>query len=247
MAKGRLSHMPRINIGKRSFQGALERYASRFDLLEVRPGASAKLRSVTLRKWRRSVPASFVFSTVLPATVAELRPGEEAEADLESALEVARELQSPVIVIQTPMSVTPTATNRKRLEALVAKLPHDVVRLAWEPSGLWEPEDTQAIAANLGLIVVRDAACETLGAGAVAYTRLRGLGEASRLGPSRMERVIKSLRSRREAYVVVETDQAQRVAKSIRDGVVNDGDGGKQRVAKARPVMQPLRADDEEQ
>jgi hypothetical protein len=58
---------------------------------------------------------------------------------------------------------------------------------------------------------------------------------------------VKALRSRREAYVVVETDAPQRVAKAIRDGVQQEAATPKARVAKVRPMVQPLRADDEEQ
>jgi uncharacterized protein YecE (DUF72 family) len=238
--------MPRLHIGKRSLEGRLDKYAQRFDLVEVRPDVTAALRPATLQRWRASVSGSFVFSVVLPQLITELRPGRATDEALEFSLETARLLQASVIVIATPISITPTAANRKRLEALVTKLPHDVVRLAWEPSGIWELEDAQAVAASLGVILVADAAREQLPPGPIAYTRLRGLGDARRLSADRLDRVISNLRGRRDAFVVIETDQASRVVRELRDGIAQDR-SGIARTPRARSSVPPLMAEDEEQ
>jgi uncharacterized protein YecE (DUF72 family) len=234
--------MARMHIGKRSVQGRLETYSQRFDLVEVRPDPEAPVRPAVLKKWRESVPAHFAFSVVLPAVVTDARAGKAA---LENGLEVARLLQSPIILIATPASFTPTAANRKRLSDLVARLPSDVVRLAWEPSGLWEPDDARSVALSLRLTLVSDGARESLAPGAVAYTRLRGLGDARRVSSSGLDRLIASLRGRRESYVVIETDHASRVAKALREGMTDDE--GHVRVPRPRALAMPLLAEDEEQ
>jgi uncharacterized protein YecE (DUF72 family) len=238
--------MPRLHIGKRSLEGRLEKYAQRFDLVEVRPDVTAALRPATLQRWRAAVSGSFVFSLVLPQAITELRVGREADQALELSLETARLLQASVIVIATPLSVTPTPTNRKKLEALVSKLPHDVVRLAWEPSGIWELDDAQAVASSLGVILVADAAREQLPPGPIAYTRLRGLGDARRVSADRLDRVLRNLHGRRDAFVVIETDQAGRVARELRDGIAQDRSGAL-RTPRARASVPPLLAEDEEQ
>lgn len=238
--------MPRLHIGKRSFENDLEKYARRYDFVEVRPDTSAPLRAATLKRWRNAVPSSFLFSVVLPSAATQLRPGREADDALEHALEVARLLEAPVIVIPTPISVTPTATHRKRIEELVTKLPHDVVCLAWEPSGVWEMHDAQALAAKIGVTLVADATRETLAPGPIAYTRLRGLGDARRASASRIEKALDSLSDRREAFVVVETEQPLRVARELRDGIAFET-GIRPRTLRPRANVHPFSTEDEEQ
>lgn len=240
------SPMPRIHIGTRSLQGKLERYAQKFDLLEVRPDADAPLRPATLRRWRKAVPPTFVFSVVLPVDIAQLRAGPSSDELLRSSLDAARILESPIVVLATPPSVTPTAANRKRLAELVERIPHDVVRIAWEPSGLWEADDTIAIAKKLGLVLVRDPARETVPAGPIAYVRLRGLGEASRLSSARASKVAERLSAFRESFVVVETDLPARAAKSLRERIEAES-AEPRRVARTRAVGTTLRTEDEEQ
>jgi uncharacterized protein YecE (DUF72 family) len=237
--------MARVNIGKRAVQGHLETYAQRFDLVEVRPDPAAPMRPAAIKKWRASVPAPFVFSVVLPAATLDARNAKLAAEALEHSLEVARLLQSPVILIATPASFTPTAANRRRLADLVAKLPNDVVRLAWEPAGLWELEEARVVAANLKITLVVDAARDPVPPGAIVYTRLRGLGDARRMSSTRLQRVIDNLRGRRESYVVIETDAPSQVARALRDGLQSDT--GRIRAPRPRTSAQPLLTEDEEQ
>jgi uncharacterized protein YecE (DUF72 family) len=238
--------MSRLHIGLRSLEGPLERYVQRFNLVEVRLDASAAPRPSVLRKWRESAPASFLFSVVLPRVVGELRASEASEAALHGCLEAARLLQSPVIVIATPPSVRPTAANRRRLAELVERVPHDVVRLAWEPSGLWEREEAARVASQLGLTLVLDAARERLAPGPVAYTRLRGLGDARRLSASRLDQIVSNLEGRKQAYVVVETDRAALVARALRQELEHARGVGS-RVARGRVHARLFETEDEEQ
>src|SRR5689334_2496629 len=148
--------MARPHVGLPLLEGSLERYAEKFDLVELRPGDSALPKSATLRAWRRKVPPSFVFSVVFPKVVGELKPTPELEAALELSLAAARDVEARCLVLATPPSLTPTDLNRKRLKALVERIPHDAVTLAWEPRGLWEPEEAVALAADLDLVLVVD-------------------------------------------------------------------------------------------
>jgi uncharacterized protein YecE (DUF72 family) len=236
--------MQRVYIGTRTLQGAFERYAKKFNLLEIRSDPEVPLSSKTLRRWRKSVPPTFAFSVVLPPVVTELRPSADADRALDHCIETATLLESPVMLIANPISVTPTAANRKRLEELVRRIPHDVVRLAWEPPGLWEEEETRVVASRLGLVLVGDAARDPLAPGSVAYTRLRGLGDSRRLSLARLDKVVERLQAYREVFVIIETDSPMAVAKAIRTSAM---DGGEARVSRARHVEYPLRAEDEEQ
>jgi len=225
-------------------QGAIERYAGKFNLLEVRPDPETQFSPKTLRRWRKAVPPAFAFSVVLPSVVTDLRGSPEADAALESTLEMATLLESPVMVIHNPMSVTPTATNRKKLQQLVQRIPHDIVKLAWEPAGLWEEEDTRLIAADLGLVLIGDAARDPLAPGQTAYTRLRGLGDSRRLSLARMDKVLERLKPYREVFVIIETDGPGAVAKAIRASAAEVGD---ERPPRVRHVQYPMDAEDEEQ
>src|SRR5262249_61882055 len=96
--------MARPHVGLATLEGDLERYAEKYDLLELRPGDAAVPKASTLRAWRRKVPPSFVFSVVFPKPVSELKPSAALEAALEQSLAVAREVEARCLVIATPPS-----------------------------------------------------------------------------------------------------------------------------------------------
>jgi uncharacterized protein YecE (DUF72 family) len=224
----------------------LERYAQKFDLVELRPVDGPVPKAATLRAWRRKVPPAFVFSVVLPKAVGELRPSPELDRALEQALAVARDVEARCLVIATPASITPTDLNRRRLAALVAKIPHDAVTLAWEPRGIWDAEEAAEVAIKLGITLVVDAAREPAPKGPFAYFRLRGLGEATRLSPTAIDKVAAELQGRRESFVIVETAAAAVVAEALR----KKGSRRPPSTKSSGAVLKPratLRAEDEEQ
>jgi len=237
--------MPRPHVGLSTLTGSLEKYADRFDLLELRLGDDSLPKPATLRSWRKKVPPSFVFSVALPRIVGELRPSKELDEALERSLEIARALEARCIVLVTPPSVTPTELNKKRLEALVARIPHDAVTLAWEPRGVWEIEQAAVLAKRLGLVLVVDPEHDEPPKGPVAYVRLRGLGESTRLGPAALDKVARALRDRRDAYVVVEAAAPLKVAEGIRARLSRKNSGGLGVLGRAPGMI--LQVDDEEQ
>jgi len=225
----------------------LERYAQKFDLVELRPVDGAVPKPPTLRAWRRKVPPAFVFSVVLPKAVGELRPSPELDRALEQALAVARDVEARCLVIATPASITPTDLNRRRLAALVARIPHDAVTLAWEPRGIWDAEEAAEVATKLGITLVVDAARDPAPKGPFAYFRLRGLGESSRLSPAAVDKVASALQGRRESYVIIETAAPNIVAEALRKKGARRAPVSK---ISAGAVLKPratLRAEDEEQ
>jgi uncharacterized protein YecE (DUF72 family) len=238
--------MARPHVGLAALEGDLERYAEKYDLLELRPGEGAMPKPATLRAWRRKVPPSFAFSVVFPKAVSELKPSASLDAALEQSLAVAREVEARCLVIATPPSITPTDLNRKRLTALVGKIPHDAVTLAWEPRGIWELDEAEELADKLGVVLVVDAAREPAPKGAIAYFRLRGLGESSRLSPAVVDKVADDLLSRREAYVVIESHGPLAVAETLRKKTARRASPTRAGVAVIKPRT-TLHAEDEEQ
>jgi len=204
-----------LHIGSSSLIGALERYSELLDLLEVSTEANALPPPKRLKKWRESVGDEFHFSVVLPRSLSSL-PATGAEAELEAALEAARALQATWLVLRTLPSVTPTDRSRRRLRELFEKLQGAAPRLAWEPRGLWTPEDAEACADGLGVTLVRDLAQADAPESPIAYTRLRSLGQQSRIGQGAIERVAERLEDVEVAFVVVEGRGAPGVARRLR-------------------------------
>lgn len=175
--------MTTVHVGLPSHQGSLARYATHFDLLEVRPVDTSIPKGGKLRQWRKEVPPAFVFSVVLPKVLSELGVASpEQERALKTTLDTAEALQARCLVLTTPPSVTPTALNKKRLTALIERLPRDAVTVGWEPRGIWNPEEMAAWARDLGVHLIGDASQGDAPRGAVLYTRLRGIGANVRIG-----------------------------------------------------------------
>lgn len=239
--------MARLLVGLPALQGDLEKYSSRFDLVELRPVDAALPKASTLRRWRKAVPPAFVFSVVLPKAVGELAPGPALDAALATSLEVASALEARCVILQTPATVRPTAANKKRLAAVFERIPREGTVRCWEPAGLWERDEVLATARTLGVLPVLDVAREAPGAGPIVYTRLRALGKSVALGAATVERVAERLRRRREVFVVVEgTGEAARVKQALTSELAKKPlrSSG---VTVVRPGLSTLVAEDEEQ
>jgi uncharacterized protein YecE (DUF72 family) len=239
--------MARLLVGLPALQGDLEKYAKRFDLVELRPVDAAVPKPATLRRWRRSVPPSFVFSVLLPRVVGELAPAPELDAALTTSLEVASALEARCVVLQTPATVRPTAANKKRLAAVFARIPREGTVRCWEPAGLWERDEVIATARELGVLPVLDVAREAPGAGPIVYTRLRALGKSAAFGAATAERVAERLRRRREVFVIVEgTGEAARIKQALEHELAKKPMRGSTATV-VRPGLSTLIAEDEEQ
>ena len=239
--------MARLLVGLPAPQGDLAKYATRFDMVEVRPVDTPIPKTSTLRKWRKSVPPSFVFSVVLPRVVGDLAPGAALDQALTTSLEVAAALEARCVVLSTPPDVRPTATNKKRIAAIFDRIPPEGLVRCWEPAGMWEREDVLSTAREMGVVPVFDAARDALGPGPLAYTRLRALGKSATLGQATIERVAERLRRRREAFVVVEgSREAQRVKQALTAALAKKP-ARAAGVTVVRPATSTLVAEDEEQ
>ncbi len=169
-------------------QGDLAKYATRFDMAEVRPVDTPIPKASTLRKWRKSVPPSFVFSVVLPRVVGDLTPGDALDQALTASLEVAAALEARCVVLATPPEVRPTATNKKRIAAIFDRIPADGTVRCWEPAGIWEREEAIAHARAMAVIPVFDAA-RRRSARARSRTRASALGKSAVLGQTTIDRI----------------------------------------------------------
>jgi uncharacterized protein YecE (DUF72 family) len=239
--------MTRICLGLPALQGDLRAYQKRFDLVELRPVDASLPKASKLRAWRKSVPPTFVFSVVLPRVVGELAGGEAADAALAQALEVASAVEARAVVLVTPPSIRPTQANRKRVAALLERIPREGVAVCWEPTGMWEPDEIVGLAKSVRAVPVVDATRDVVPPGPIVYTRLRALGSSASVSAAAIERVADKLRGRREAFVIVEGKaDAARVKAGLGAALSRERDR-----PPSAPVVRPsaglLIAEDEEQ
>jgi uncharacterized protein YecE (DUF72 family) len=191
-----------LYVGLSTIKGKIERYAQRFNLAEVRPGRDTLPKTSRLTQWRDAVAEDFAFSVLLPNEVAALTGSPDADRRLADALQVADALDARWLVLQTPPSVMPGARSMARLGDFFGKLRDRRAALAWEPRGVWQEDDAERLADDLGVHLVRDAARDPLPDTESVYCRVRGLGEASRLRMAAIEHAADELAERKEAFVL---------------------------------------------
>jgi len=211
----------KLSVGSTALIGALERYVERLDLLEVSAEPKALLPARKLRHFRETVPAEFQFTVVLPRDVAALSATSVGDPSLGPALAAAEVLGPSWLLLRTPPSVAPSERSRRRMAELVTKLKASGSRVAWEMRGVWSPEDAEAFAAEIEIVLVRDIAQFDAPPGPVVYTRLLTLGQQSRIGQGAIERVAERLEDAgaEEAIVVVEGRGAPGVARRLREAL----------------------------
>lgn len=233
----------RLHVGAKQLKGDIEAYAKRFDLLEVVVPEAADLRfapsQATLRRWRKAVAPHFEFCVVAGPSVARLRPGDALEAELETTLAQLTTLEARVLLLRTPMDVTPGQVWRDRMQRMLDRLPRDVLSVVWEPRGVWQEEEAALQARRWGVVLAVDPLREAVPDGPVVYARLRELGASRSYGLSQLDRVARAIgNERRDAYVVIETAGALKECKTLRKLVreVGTSRGGGGRLIRPRGV-----------
>lgn len=207
----------RLHVGTDSLRGDIAAYARRFDLLELLAEKGRLPRAGRLAEMKRAVHERFVFSLRLPSAVASLEWSAEAESAVGYATEVADVLGAEFLILQTPPAVMPSARTRRRLVELAARLPRSQ-RLCWEPRGLWQAEESEDVASEMGAVLVRDVSRELAPGGSTLYTRLRALGRSG-VSLDAIARTAEAVVSASLACVVIEGDGAARAATSLRQVV----------------------------
>lgn len=246
----------RWHIGAKQLRGGIAAYAKRFDLLEVRVGVPASLGTddvppptlATLRRWRKTVPPHFDFAVVAGPHVSRTKPSPLVDEELDAARAAIDALQARCFVLRTPPEVTPTSLWRDRIAKIASRVPRDVTRLIWEPSGVWETEVAAEQARQWDVVLAVDPAREPVPSGGVAYLRLRAMGETRAFGEAALARVVKAVGSRREVFAIIETDSAAIEAKRLRRLARSSGSGKVGGGAKlARPRGSIVVRDDEQE
>ncbi|MBI4509629.1 MAG: DUF72 domain-containing protein [Deltaproteobacteria bacterium] len=195
-----------IRIGCAGLPSGVARasYFERLDLLEVDMTFYEPPSEAALRRWRKEAPSNAGFS-MLAWQVITHEPGpsgyerlskpippdhrgklgffrdtDEVRDAWQRTLGAARALQAEVIVFQTPPSFSPSEVNRGAMRRFFSQVIEGTegIRLAWEPRGLWEPEQAVRFAEELGIIAAFDPLQieGPIPEADQAYFRLHGLG-----------------------------------------------------------------------
>jgi uncharacterized protein YecE (DUF72 family) len=204
-------------VGRNAHEGDIARYATRFNLIELRADATNLPRGAKLSDWKKRVPADFVFSIVLPKALGLL---ESSAINLGRTLELSDALSAKWLLLQTPSSVGPSARIRERLSKLFEALAHDERRIAWESRGVWEDSQIEEFAAAHGVHVVRDVSRSDAPLGGCVYTRLLALGDGVQIRANVATHVAEVLADCDEAFVVIEGQGAEHAAKLLRQELV---------------------------
>ena len=200
-------------VGRNNLEGDIARYASRFNVLELKADATNLPKGARLADWKKRVPADFAFSIVLPRALSQF---ESSALELGRTLELAEALSAKWLLLQTPSSVGPSARMRERLTKLFQAVAHADRRIAWESRGVWEDEQIEEFAGAHGVHVVRDVSRAEAPAGDCVYTRLLALGDGVQVRSSMVTHVAEALAGREEAVVVIEGHGAENAAKLLR-------------------------------
>lgn len=161
----------------------LRAYSKQFPVVEVNSTFYEFPSLEAVKRWREQVDATFVFVVKCHRSVTHNNPlqlNEDNRRAMERMQAICEELHAPLLVLQTPPSLTPSQETLKLASAFLASYPD--IRFAWEPRGpAWStPKARKALAricAETDTIHVTDLSTTSPAAPAdVIYTRLFGPG-----------------------------------------------------------------------
>ncbi len=198
-----------LYVGQTHLRGAISKYASRFNLLELRADTGRLPRCSVLQRWREEVPDKFVFSLLLDREIGRFTEGYEAKLD--EAILAAQALSARWMVLQTDPTVGPSHRSRQRLTSLFSRLAQTGTNVAWEPHGVWQDDEAAVYAREFGVQCVRDISRGEPTNEEVIYSRMPGLGTSARLSAGALEKTVRSLAKALEAYIVVGGDGARKL------------------------------------
>lgn len=195
--------------------------ALRFAELALRPPLP---RANTLASIRKTLPSDFVLTLRAPRSAVvsargPLREDAELRAAVSSTLEAATALQARAVLIHTPAELTPGARSKELLRAYVEQLPRVADRhYVWAAQGAWEPEEMQALCAELGLVRAFDPLETSSSPDEVVYATLRALGHRAGFSYSALEDALTRTMEHgpTEAFLSVDADRSFDIARRIK-------------------------------
>ena len=198
------------------------KYTAELRFAELAPTAPLP-KPGTLSKWKKGLPEGFELGLRAPDVSwnppeGPLRPGAALDQGLVWLSEAVDALGASILVVATGPSVTTGARDRERLREYFSRLPRrEGLRIAWRPSGLWEPDTVQRVARQMSVIGAFDAVDDPAPSGDVIYGSLLAEGLRRSFSHAQLLDVIDKLHDANagRAYVTVESPQSFREARLL--------------------------------
>lgn len=212
--------MTAYHVGCADFARPRARYVTRLSFVEF-PLRAPLPSPKTLAQWQRSTPEGFAYALVAPPSLYgdpswPLRDAAALRAEVDRFANLVDALGARVAVFRTPMGVSPNSVALKRFEPVLERAARIAPTVVWEPAGLWQREESLAVAEKHGVVVASDPLHDNVEGEAVVYARLRGLGADRAYTMARLEALAESLEGAETAYVVFASANAWREAIGLR-------------------------------
>lgn len=173
------------------------------------------------KKHRSVTQDGFVYGVVAPSSLYgdpswPMRDAAALRSELDRLANNLDALGASVLVLRTPLAVSPGSVALQRLTPVFERTQKLGVRTVWDPSGPWERRAAVAHASQFGVLVASDPLHDSIEDEAVVYARMRGLGFDRRYHASRLEEMAETLSACDTAYVVFDSSSAWREAVGFR-------------------------------
>lgn len=188
-----------IVVGCCGFPLARRRYYGEFPIVEVQQTFYQLPRVETARNWRAEAPRGFTFAMKVwqlvthapssptyrrlreplsgrPEDYGWFRPTNAVREAWRRTLEVARALESPILVFQCPASFAPSRESVGHLRRFFESAEREGRVFVWEPRGAWPDSLVRDLCEALDLTHGVDPFTGPALGGRVAYFRLHGRG-----------------------------------------------------------------------
>lgn len=212
--------MTTFHIGSAGFSAARSRYARKLAFVEIDVGRPPPAPKV-LERWRTEAGGAMVWAVVTPAIFWgekdwPLRDEKATQAEIDRLVNVVKPLGARVVVLRTPPSIRPGTVAAKKFLAVAERVQKMAPVVVWEPNGLWEREDAQALVKGTSIIVSADPLRDDVEGEPVVYARMRGLGADRRYHAGRLEEIVVALAACEEAFVIFDTQDSFKEASRLR-------------------------------
>lgn len=161
-----------VVVGCAGFPVPPTKYFKEFTFAEV---ADCTPGSGTVRRWRREAPKTFGFSILAPKEIAAdgFRPGEAQNVALDAMVQLTKELDARIVVINVPEDTANNRGNKSSLKDLLERA-REVLPRVVVSANHWSDDDLLKIAADAKVHAAFDPLKHGKAKGAFAYYRLPG-------------------------------------------------------------------------
>lgn len=216
-----------IKIGCCGFPVARDKYFNYFSVVELQQTFYQPPKLETAMKWRKEAPGEFEFTLkawqlithpptsptyrkltqMLPEKKLKnygfFKPTDEVFSAWQKTEEIAKALNSKLILFQCPASFKPTEENKRHLKKFFSSIKRNDFYFAWEPRGKWPKEEIINLCKDLGLVHCVDPFKDKPLYGKIIYFRLHGKeGYKYKYTDDDFKNLIKKIKRKVNCYIM---------------------------------------------